>query len=516
MHTGSLNKKRAIYSCLAGIILFFIITNIVWLAIDTRPPSIDPLYHRMRAQLLSEGFSNIVKYNQIHPPFFYLTTIPFLKIAGIADDSFTYANFLYIIILVLSIFSAAKIFFNEWAGVSAAFLVLLYPFLFWITREYYLDFALTAAVSLVQYLILKSEGGTKRYYNIWLGISVGCTLLIKPHGLVFFLPTWIILFLCHYRKYKFKPFLQTLLIILIIALPWYIFAKRDFLRWNIEIYNKQKLACLANKNLFSAVSFYYYELFYSTISPYLSLAFIIGFVTSIIFDRRWKILLAFLSLIAIPFFALALWPNKNFRFILPILPVFAVLTMGGISKIPWKFFRYICCVSIFSLALAQFIHFSFMDVPFIRRVPFVYGVNARPLGVNWKIKEILQFFSNYTSNKTVYIGIITIKQPYFSDGLFKYYAHYCHRDQLPFQFRDREIVEKYGSLTKARLIKDKLIQCDFVITREPQKGHEYKEPLCKEFNEVEAGRLGFKRIKEFNLPDKSIAIIYQNLQRIKE
>ena len=505
------HRKVIISICLIGIMLFFIITNIIWLAIDTLPPYYDPLNHMARARLLSVDLKNIDRIKKLYSPFFYLTTIPFLKLVGVNDDSFAYVNSLYIIILIMSVFGIAKILFDEWSGVGSAFLVLLYPFVFYMTRQYYLDFALLAVVSLVQYLILKSEGGTRKYWNIGLGIAAGCALLIKPHGALFFLPTWIISFLYHHnKKGKLKPVLLALAIILIIALPWYIIARKDFIRWNIKIYKAQTIALPQNKNLFTVLSIYNSLLYEHMVLPYLFFAFLIGLASYIIFDRRWKMLLILLSLIVVPLIALALWPNKDPRFILPVLPVFAILTIGGASRIPSKLFKTMSWSAIFFVALLQFVHFSFTPICFFKNDASVYCTPARPSRVNWKIKEILDYLSDYSGAKKVSIGIITMDQPHFNDGLFKYYTS-C--SGFSFKFQDRKIIENYGNLKEARLIKNTLSQCDLVITRKPQDGHEYAELLCKEFNEVEADRFGFKMIREFELPDASKAIIYENTQK---
>jgi 4-amino-4-deoxy-L-arabinose transferase-like glycosyltransferase len=230
-------KKTIIAVCLIGIIVFFIITNIIWLDIDTTPPYYDPCSFMYRTYSLSKDLGKIVQYPN-HPPLVFLTTIPIIKIMGAEDEHYVYGNFLYIIILVLSVFGIGKILFDEWVGISSAFLVLLYPFVFWISRQYYLDFPLLAMVSLVQYIILKSEGGTRKYWNIGLGVAIGCALLTKTHGLIFFLPTWIIVFLNHYKNNKRKNLirlLQVLIIALIIALPWYLVARDGFVKWNIYI-----------------------------------------------------------------------------------------------------------------------------------------------------------------------------------------------------------------------------------------------------------------------------------------
>lgn len=516
-------RKVIISACVIAVILFFIITNIVWLAIDTTPPFYDPVKHVFSTHLLSKNLKNMVTYSQYfqcYPPFVYLTTIPIIKIMGASDDHFVYGNFLYIIILVLSVFGIGKILFDEWTGVSSAFLVLLYPFVFWISRQYHLDFALLAMVSLVQYLILKSEGGTRKYWNIGLGIAIGCALLTKTHGLIFFLPTWIISFLSHWKNKKKKSLiylLQTLIILLIIALPWYIFAMDRFIEWNLGIYRRSRLFP-DNKNLFTGLLFYCRMLNRNIIFSFLFFVFLMGFVSFLLFNRKRKILLFLTAWIIIPCIALALWPNKEPRFILPLLPVFSILTMGGINSWPNKLIKNMVCGFIFFIALIQFTDFSF-DLPVHLFVSPRVHVSApiRPSRLDWKIKETLDFFSSYTGLKQASICVIPY-YPYFNGDLFRYYKSLY---ELPFQIKvNWQVTEEGEGLTEARLIKEELMRCDFVVTAKRRDRHcsgervctmEPREETSKKFDTI-ADELGFSKIREFDLPENYKASIYENIR----
>ncbi len=512
-------KKTIIALCLVGIIVFFIITNIIWLDIDTTPPFYDQNNHMYKTYSLNKDLRMIVKYHS-HPPLVYLTTIPMIKILGAKDDYFLYGNFLYIIILVLSVFGIGKILFDEWVGVSSAFLVLLYPTVFWISRQYLLDFALLAMVSLVQYIILKSEGGTRKYWNIGLGVAIGCALLTKTHGLIFFLPTWIIVFLNHYKNNKRKNLirlLQVLIIALIIALPWYLVARDGFVKWNIYIYETCKVLPF-NKNLSTSVLFYYKMIYYSIILPFLFFVFLGGFASFLIFDRRRKILIFLLSWIIVPYIALALWPNKEPRFILPIIPAFAILTMGGMSKLPKKLIKNIACGFVFFIAIIQFSDFSF-DLPIhLFKSPRVHVSSpTRPSRLDWKIKETLDFFSSYAGRKNVFICVLT-NLPYFNGDLFIYYVPIYG---LPFSSANYWYAGTDIDSPKVKLDRKKIKQCDFVITAQRQNGYGSGEPICpmrlgdemcRKFDRI-ADKLGFIKIKEFDLPENNKAIIYENLQK---
>jgi 4-amino-4-deoxy-L-arabinose transferase-like glycosyltransferase len=512
-------RKTIIAVCLIGIIAFFIITNIIWLAIDTTPPFYDHAIHMYNTYSLSKDLRGIAKYPS-YPPLVYFTTMPIIKIMGAKDDHFVYDNFLYIIILVLSVFGIGKILFDEWVGVSSAFLVLLYPFVFWISRKYYLDFALLAMVSLVQYIILKSDGGTRKYWNIGLGVAIGCTLLTKTHGLIFFLPTWIIVFLNYYKDKKGKNLirlLQVLIIILIIALPWYLITMDGFVKWNIELYNITKILPF-NKNLSTSVLFYYRMIYQSIIFPFLFFVFLGGFASFLIFDRRRTILIFLLSWIIIPYIALTLWPNKEPRFILPILPAFAILMMGGMSRLPKKLIKNIACGFVFFIALIQFSDFSFNLPIRLSKSPRVHGSSpTRPSRLDWKIKETLDFFSSYAGQKRVFICVLT-NLPYFNGDLFIYYVPIYG---LPFSSANYRYAGTDIDSAKVKFNRKKIKQCNFVITAHRQNGNgsvesicplRFGDEMCEKFDRT-ADEFGFSKIKEFDLPENNKASIYENMRK---
>ena len=92
-----------------------------------------------------------------YPPFIYMVTSltyflmpPTLQLAALSNVSF-------LAVLLVSTYKLTEHLVDRRAGVFAAFLVGLYPIVVATQRYYYLDFGLTAMVSLSLLLLLKSR-----------------------------------------------------------------------------------------------------------------------------------------------------------------------------------------------------------------------------------------------------------------------------------------------------------------------------------------------------------------------
>ncbi|KPK97624.1 MAG: hypothetical protein AMJ95_08045 [Omnitrophica WOR_2 bacterium SM23_72] len=176
------------------VLAFFVQNNLIWLFQDTLPPSWDQSHHILlslkHASSIGEtsALSAIKEFFSIshyYPPLFYLTTAPVILLFGFTEDNVVMINFLYMFLFLISIYGIGKLLFNRRVGILAGVLCLFYPIMFGLSREFLLDFALVSMVTCVQYLILVSDGGCKKPWNILLGIAVGASLLIKLAAIFF-------------------------------------------------------------------------------------------------------------------------------------------------------------------------------------------------------------------------------------------------------------------------------------------------------------------------------------------
>ncbi len=113
------------------------------------------------------------------PPLRHLTAVPFYRLFGVSTDVALMSNAVFIVILLFSVYGIGKRMYGRSTGLLAAFLVSMYPVLFGISRLSYVDYALTAMVSLIIYFLVRTEGFVHRRHSVFLGLSLGVGALTK-------------------------------------------------------------------------------------------------------------------------------------------------------------------------------------------------------------------------------------------------------------------------------------------------------------------------------------------------
>ena len=518
---GNLKKYFSAVILIAAV-LFFIITNLIWLSIDTLPPSGDQAkhlnvlleYHRSLKSLKIFGvIQNPSSPFGRYPPFFYASTLPVIFILGFSEDHAIFVNFFYIILLIFSVYGIGKILFDKRTGILAALLTLFYPVVFGLSREYLLDFALLAMVSFVQYLILKSEGGLKKYWNFLLGVAVVIAVLTKPNSLIFILPTWAYALFKYFRKNKLTPLVIVLVPFFILTLYWCIW---PYLRGWLEAHNNfniikaaqfqaQRLAYHPH-NLIESFLCVCNELKYGLLSPNLLQFFLVGLILFLIWDRRQHIFLFLIIWIMPACIGLIFWPIKDYRYIAPVLPAFALFTIGGVSGLP-KFIKNMLYFMIIFISFLQFCNLSF-HFPFKTVDEQHYYYNHQPLNQDWKIREILDSIGKLSDNNEITIGILANTR-YFQYSNFKFYVNWL---RLPYRVVE---IDKTGKrdLVKFKRLKREvgILVVKFPIIEAPDLFPSRAE-FYNEFMGVGANNLDFEKVDEWNLPDYSKAIIYRNMR----
>jgi len=104
-------------------------------------------------------------------------TWPFFYLFGVSRDTAVYHNFLFLIILIFSTYKIGVMIKDRYAGVLAAFFVLMYPGTFGYLRIYFTPIATVAFVSLGVYALL-SSGYFKDTKKIILWV-LSCIILLK-------------------------------------------------------------------------------------------------------------------------------------------------------------------------------------------------------------------------------------------------------------------------------------------------------------------------------------------------
>ncbi len=510
-------EKKCILLILSSVIFFFILNNLIWLAIDTLPPAWDQANHMFLAveqhKALStifdspESAKNIFRVSYFYPPFFYLSSQPFISLLGFSEDHLIYVNFLYQILLIMSMYGIGMLLFaSRRIAILSSALVCFYPIVFGLSREYYPDFALLALVTCTQFLIIKSFSSNELLWFLLAGISCGFSVLIKPTGIIYlFFP--IVLLAPGYlrRKNNAFPLVLFSLIVLTAIVLWYLYSFWDLNRVLLERFSgittlMDKLT--TKQYIFESLTWYGSLFVYNMLSPNLYAFFCVGLLLFSIFGvARRRIMLILSSWFIFPFLFFCAMPGKDSRYILPVLPAVAFITIAGIDAFPKRYVRNILYVMLVGIACIQFYNLSFNVPPYLVREPTENYFNRQPKRENWKIREIMEALPSYLKTKTDAIAVLPL-HPQFHANLFSMYnSVLC----LPY-------VIKGGSLMELRY----LDRFSFLITKtrylDYPNAEQYKrETYNAKLMRGKLKRLGFKKILELPLPDKSNAVVYQNM-----
>lgn len=389
------NKPNLLFkSAFWLIILFHTINNFIWLRDNTGIRGIDVSNHLFFQLRFNHMLNNILS----DPHIFFLGKLKnFLQLMNTpmsSPNNIYWPNFVYLSSTVFSLFFdnslfiikmtmliyfltvlfstyfIAKTILDRQLGIIAMFLVSMYPLIFESSRQYSLDFPLTAIVTLSVVLLLKTVYFTNTFFSVLLGIVSGIGMLIKGQFILFFIwPLMIILSSVIFRKSENKNLKIILLNIIIffaiataIALFWWFNKVGNSGRGFIEhIASNNKFLESGNINKMHSLDFYLYHLralVSSSIGYLLSVVFIISLFYLVKRRLQYKILLMTWMLIPFALFSL-LFVIKHDRFLMPILPAVAIVSALGIRQLKNKVLKTSVMVFMISASLMQYFGLSY-------------------------------------------------------------------------------------------------------------------------------------------------------------
>jgi 4-amino-4-deoxy-L-arabinose transferase-like glycosyltransferase len=383
---------------LGACILFYLINNGIWLLHDTTLPAYDKAAHASYAlkylRLFEEptrlSLSKLLAVTEYYPPFFHISSVPVTMAIGFSVSAVSATNFLYLIVAVVSIYRIGRRLFDEWVGVGAVALTLLYPMVYALSREALVDFALIAMVVLSLDLILATDAGLRRGRGWLLGVAAGCAMLTKWTAVTFLLGPALLV--CARVLWRDRPPLATVSRALglavtasaIVALPWYVTAFGDVLTGARNALGTDPVLEGDPTRIFDSLAWYWGATRQVLILNWLLIPTVAGVAVFVIRPRS-GMGLAFLCAWVVPALAFfVLIPNKDGRFVTPLLPAVAMMAAAGIRSLPWKALRGLAWVWILTAGLWQFYAISFAWP-----VKIDHGYSGPPRKEDWQVDEIV-------------------------------------------------------------------------------------------------------------------------------
>ncbi|MGB3405750.1 MAG: glycosyltransferase family 39 protein [Microcoleaceae cyanobacterium] len=354
-----LQKKELLI--LSIILLFGIVNDRLWFALDKSVPSWDQadyltgslnyFYFLQSPQFFSQEWcKELWMLSPKVPPLTYLLTVPFLAIFGTSPDTSPLVYLLFSAILLYSVYGIARQLFNSKIGLWAAALCTVFPGLYVYRLQFLLDYPLIAMVTFCFYCLTmwRSTIDQKQAdysllkswrWTILLGVSLGLAVLVKQTAIFFlFFPfLWLGINILKYRKWQdLLQLLSAVLLSIIIVFPW---ARTNWLLMLTSGKRATIDSAIAEGdpalNTIEAWT-YYWNLLPQQISWLLLIIPLVGLLlfgikTQLktseqkIYSFQWL----FVFLIG-GYLLCSLNINKDFRYSLPLLPVFSIILAYGL------------------------------------------------------------------------------------------------------------------------------------------------------------------------------------------
>jgi 4-amino-4-deoxy-L-arabinose transferase-like glycosyltransferase len=308
-----------------------------------------------------EWWTNLWLLSSKIPPGTYLATAVIHQIFGTGSDRATLVNLLFSAILLASTYGLGRILFNPKIGLWAAALCTLFPAFYRSRLDFLLDYPLTATVTLAFFCLTlwRSRTHSPRLHTrppsrfklpptlepwLWaaaFGMASGLALMVKQTALLFLSVPLLWAAIASFKGRKWSQCGQLSLSVAIAALviyPWY------RTNWLLILTGSKRAtvdAAIAegDPSLTSLDAWTYYaEQLPNHVSWLLAIVAIVGFL--LYYRRRqknlspspvphpWRWLAVYL--LGAYFFA-SVNINKDFRYVLPYLPVVAIALAYGLS-----------------------------------------------------------------------------------------------------------------------------------------------------------------------------------------
>ncbi|MEM6403872.1 MAG: glycosyltransferase family 39 protein, partial [Cyanobacteria bacterium P01_D01_bin.116] len=348
---------------LATIWLFGAICDRVWFFWDKSIPSWDQadyltgslnyLQALQNADLLNgEWWQNLWLLSSKIPPFTYIITALIQDFYGKGYDEATLVMLGFSAVLILSVYGLGKILFNETVGLWAAALCQVMPALYRYRLEFLLDYPLAAVVTFSFFCLTLwfFTNNTSILYTIFFGLSFGIALMVKQTALFFLITPIIWIVITSIRRGLWGKILQ---LIGAFCLSTLVFGWWYRTNW-LLILTSGKRATVdsaiaegeAPLNSLDAWTFYWHQLPSQVSLPLL----LVPIFALLLYwgkakekrsnrerkrEERLELSTALKWLAAFfigAYFLSCLNPNKDYRYVLPYLPVLSVFLAYGLTR----------------------------------------------------------------------------------------------------------------------------------------------------------------------------------------
>lgn len=508
----------------------------LWIALDRSVPAWDQTNHLtgslnyLNALQHPQGFSgqwwqHFWMLTSKYPPLTYISTAPFQQIFGAGPDRAILVNLLFTAILSCAVYGIGKHLFNPKVGFWAAIVCLLLPRLYIVRLNYLLDYPLTALVTASFYcLTVWRDAKTKWQGWRWalsFGFCLGLAIMTKQSVLWFIFTPLLWLFSTNLWQRNWGKITQLsggLLLSILIFSSWY------RTNWIFFLSAEQRGIAAAAilegdppLNTIAAWTYYWYDLPSAVSFPLLVVPLVGLLLQSFLllsgFLKKKRIFrvdgsrstasnLGWLALYLIGSYLIcSAIVNKDLRYIMPYLPILAVVLGYGLSLwskplrfIPWVtvgFAFILMCLNLFPIGELTGNYLTKTFSPNAQNYPY--------LGKEWFHAQVIEEIIRSEPQLQATVGILP-RIAQINHHNINYYGALRN-----FQVYGREV-----GIRKNFLEKDQR-SLSWFITKTGNQGAP-KEAQVLMVQSIEQSP-DFQVQKTWNLPDNSVLKLYHRTQQ---
>ena len=343
---GSRKKTEKYFLFTLILIVFHLISNSIWIFLNNVPPNWDPSVHIITAinyfEYLFTGntvfnFINFLKLSNYYPIFTYLFSLPLVFLFSTSYKIILLTSPVIFSIAIFFLFiSTAKLFKSNKVAFFSTLVFSFFITIFQTSREYMLDLPLTASILIVLFILYKLRNGLSIKYIYLLFLSLAITQSIKWYACIYLAIPIFFTILQLLKKKEFQKgknyrlhLLFGIIIFTILTVPWYLanfetLIHQGSFAWIGESITRPDFLSL------DALFFHLKLIIMFQTNFFGFLLFVVSIILIIKNNVPNKLELLLILIFNYLFFTFI--PNRNIRYLIPLMPFFAMVMGYGISR----------------------------------------------------------------------------------------------------------------------------------------------------------------------------------------
>lgn len=313
------------------LLVFHLLTNLIWILLDKSPLAWDQAGHMLISLNFLDFFKGISQVNffqisDYYPPLVHIIAAVVMIFTGpvLLVGPLVVTGFFLMAISFLYLYTK-EVFNDEKVAIFSAYFFSFLPAVYGASRSFLLEIPLIALILGSLYFLEKSTKFSNFKSSLFATITLSFALLTKWVAIVYLLIPVITSLKLSWRKN-----LSLLFGAILISLPWYLINFTNIL-------NRAKVSLLAEpadpQVLFSLQNFIYYlQVLTNFHLTWLGMILLLLAIPALYFSKKEKGILITTFIISV-YLIFTLIPNKDPRYILPILPFVSVAIAYFLVKI---------------------------------------------------------------------------------------------------------------------------------------------------------------------------------------